>query len=325
MNDELLSRIAETLFWTGRYVERADDTARLVDVYVHRMLGDPGTGSGMDCTALFGILGVDPAEDAESPQDTKPAQDTGPDLGVALFRLAYDTKSPSAITGAMLAARTGARGIREVISSEMWECLNVTGHSLPGQRRAAERLGPHVFLRFIRERASLFFGLADSTMSHDDAWRFLVLGRSLERADMTARLLLARMSAPEELGWAVLLRACGAYESFIRTHGWAAEPSLVAEFLLLDRLFPRSVLHSLVTAEDCLLALNPGSVRMGIDDPARRPVGRLRTRLEYADRQQLDGQLPELLDTLQQACVQACEAISMRYFQYEASVAWEQG
>jgi len=313
VNGELLSRIAETLFWTGRYVERADDTARLVDVYLHRMLGVPGTGSGRDCTALFGILGVEPGEDAE------------PDMGVALFRLVYDSKSPSAISGAMLAARAGSRGIREVISSEMWECLNVTGHGLAGQRRTAERLGPHVFLRFIRERAALFFGLADSTMSNDDAWRFLILGRSLERADMTARLLLARLAAPQELGWPVLLRACGAYESFIRTHGWAAEPSLVAEFLLLDRLFPRSVLHSLMTAEECLQALHPDPVRMGMEDPARRPVGRLRTRLEYADRRQLAGQLPELLETLQQTCVEACEAITMRYFQYETSVAWERG
>ena len=94
---------------------------------------------------------------------------------------------------------------------------HVTGWSR-GQQRAAERLGPHVFLEFIRERTALFFGLADSTMSHDDAWRFLVLGRSLERADMTARLLLARMpAAPYDLGWPMLLRACGAYESFIRS------------------------------------------------------------------------------------------------------------
>jgi uncharacterized alpha-E superfamily protein len=314
VTSQLLSRMAETLFWTGRYVERADDTARLVDVYVHRLLGDPGVqrvGSGADCGPLFGILGVEPGPDAE------------PDVGVALFRLAYDTKSPSAIAGAVLAARAGARGIREVISSEMWECLNVAGHGLTGQRRAAERLGPHVFLRFIRERAALFFGLADSTMSHDDAWRFLVLGRSLERADMTARLLLARMPGPPEQSWPLLLRACGAYESFIRTHGWAAEPALVAEFLLRDRLFPRSVLYSLVTAEDCLVALNPGQDRMGMDDPARRPVGRLRTTLEYAHPGQLTGQLPELLGTLQQACVEACEAITGRYFQYEAPVAWE--
>src|SRR5260370_10498466 len=163
--------MAETLFWTGRYMERADDTARLVDVYVHRLLGDPaaeGAGSGADCGPLFGLLGVDPGPDAE------------PDVGAALFRLAYDAKSPSAIAGSVLAARAGARGIREVISSEMWECLNVAGHGLTGQRRAADRLGPHVFLRFIRERAALFFGLAGSTMRHDDARPFLVRGRSLE-------------------------------------------------------------------------------------------------------------------------------------------------
>ena len=183
--------------------------------------------------------------------------DAGLDVDVVLFRLVYDTHSPSAIAGAVLGARAGVRGIREVISSEMWECLNVTAHALPGQKRAAERLGPHVYLRFIRERAALFFGLADSTMSHDDAWRFLVLGRSLERADMTARLLLARMAAPDDLGWPVLLRACGAHECFIRTHGWAAESARVAEFLLLDRLFPRSVVHALATAEECLAGAEP--------------------------------------------------------------------
>jgi len=310
VRSELLARIAETLYWTGRYIERADDTARLVDVYIHQMLGESGSDSDAACRALFGILGV--------PVAPEPAVD----VDVVLFRLVYDMTSASAIAGATMAARAGARGIREVVSSEMWECLNVTGHGLAGQRRAAERLGPHVYLRFIRERAALFFGLADSTMSHDDAWRFLVLGRSLERADMTARLLLARMSAPDDLGWPVLLRACGAHESFIRTHGWAAEPARVAEFMLLDRLFPRSVVHALATAEDCLAALSPGSTRAGVDDPARRPVGRLRNRLEYADPKQLPAQLPELLATLQETCVQASDAITRRYFQYQASLAW---
>jgi uncharacterized alpha-E superfamily protein len=310
MRSELLARIAETLYWTGRYIERADDTARLVDVSIHQMLGESGSDSDAACRALFGILGVPVEPDPEV------------DVDVVLFRLVYDMTSPSAIAGATMAARAGARGIREVISSEMWECLNVTGHGLAGQRRAAERLGPHVYLRFVRERAALFFGLADSTMSHDDAWRFLVLGRSLERADMTARLLLARMAAPDDLGWPVLLRACGAHESFIRTHGWAAEPARVAEFMLLDRLFPRSVVYALGTAEDCLAALNPGSTRAGVDDPARRPVGRLRNRLEYADPKQLTAQLPELLSTLQETCVEASDAIARRYFQYQASLAW---
>ena len=305
----LLSRIAETLFWTGRYIERADDTARMVDVYVHRMLVEPHADEDAGCRALLAVLGM------PAPEDTRL------DIGMALDQLAYDLKSPSAIAGAVLAARSGARSVREVISGEMWECLNVTGHKLLSQRRAAERLGPHVYLRFIRERAALFFGLADSTMSHDDAWRFLVLGRSVERVDMTARMLLARMpAAPYELDWQMLLHACGAYESFIRARSGAVGSRHVADFLILDRLFPRSVLHALATAEECLAALEAG---MG--ESARRPIGRMRTRLEYADPQLPPDQLPELLSALQQTCLEASEAITERYFSYAQPVAWEKG
>src|ERR1022692_2770647 len=134
----LLSRIAETLFWTGRYIERADDTARMVDVYVHRMLQEPQADEDAGCRGLLAVLGIPAADDSRL------------DIGATLYQLAYDQKSQSAIAGAVMAARDGARSVREVISGEMWECLNVTGHGLPGQRRTAERLGPHVYLRFIR-------------------------------------------------------------------------------------------------------------------------------------------------------------------------------
>jgi uncharacterized alpha-E superfamily protein len=248
------------------------------------------------------------------------------DISAAVYQLAYDGGSPSAIAGAALAARTGARSVRDVISSEMWECLNVTGLSLPAQRRTAERLGPHTYLRFIRERAALFFGLADSTMSHDDAWRFLVLGRSLERVDMTARLLLARMpDTPYEVGWPMLLRACGAYESFIRNYGWTGGPGQAAEFLIMDRLFPRSVLYSLRTAEECLAALDPEAGRAGMADPARRPIGSLRTRLEYSPIRLPADQVAELLGTLQETCLEASQAIAERYFSYTEPVAWASG
>jgi uncharacterized alpha-E superfamily protein len=85
------------------------------------------------------------------------------------------------------------------------------------------------------------------------------------------------------------------------------------------------VVHALTAAEECLAALNPGPTRAGVDDPARRPVGRLRNRLEYADPKQLTAQLPELLSSLQETCVQASEAIAKRYFQYQTPVAWERG
>jgi uncharacterized alpha-E superfamily protein len=307
----MLSRIAETLFWIGRYVERADDTARILDAYVHRILEDPWNDEDAACRALLAILGM-----------AAPA-DTFIDTTVALRRLAFDTENPSAIAGAVLAARTNARGAREVVSSEMWECLNVTWHALTEQRRAADRLGPHAYLSFVRERAALFFGLADSTMSQDDGWRFLVLGRSLERVDMITRLLSVRvLAATHAPDWTMLLRASGADESFLRTHGGSADPARIAEFLLLDRLFPRSALHALATAEQCLVELGPDLGRAGVTDPARRPIGRVRTRLDYAETGALLSGLPILLRDLQDACLQASEAIAARFFQYADPVAW---
>jgi uncharacterized alpha-E superfamily protein len=316
----LLSRVAETLFWTGRYVERADDTARMVDVYVHRMLEEPSTDEEVGCRALLAVLGIQPPEA------------TRLDIGCTLEQLAYDTQSPSAIAGAVKAARSGARSVRQVISGEMWECLNVAALRLPGQHKAAERLGPHVYLRFIRERAALFFGLADATMSHDDAWRFLRLGQSVERADMTARMLLARMPAgPHDLGWQMLLQACGAYESFLRTGSRVGGAGRVAEFLVLDRMFPRSALHALATAEECLVALDSGPGRDDVGGLGRDDAGglvrirRMRSRLESADPELLPGQLTDVLGALQRACLEANESIAARYFADAESVEWEEG
>jgi uncharacterized alpha-E superfamily protein len=308
----LLSRIAETLFWTGRYIERADDTARMVDVYVHRMLEEPQADEDSGCGALLAVLGI------------LPPQTTRLDIGTALDLLGYDQKSPSAIAGAVLAARSGARTVREVISGEMWECLNVTALALPRQRKSAERLGPHVYLQFIRERAALFFGLADSTMSHDDAWRFLMLGQNVERVDMTARMLLARMpAAPVELGSQMLLQACGAYESFARTRSRAGGGSgHVAEFLVLDRLFPRSVLHALATAEECLVSLDPETASDGTGSLAQ--IRRMRAGLEGKDAAEaLRGQLADVLGAVQQTCLDVSEAITGRYFTYALQAPWK--
>jgi uncharacterized alpha-E superfamily protein len=201
----------------------------------------------------------------------------------------------------------------------MWECLNVTWHTLPARRRAAERLGPTLFLSFVRERAAVLAGLAESTMSRDEGWRFLILGRSLERADMTARLLSVQLLAGD---WRTVLRACGADESCLRTHGGTLQPQRVVEFLLLDRLFPRSALHALTTAEQCLRELAPATERAGVRDAARRPIGKARTRLEYADTAALIDELPAHLRALQSATAACSAAISQRYFVQASPVAW---
>ena len=160
----------------------------------------------------------------------------------------------------------------------------------------------------------------------DEGWRFLVLGRSLERVDMTARLLsvqlVARVEASGDGDWRTVLRACGADESFLRTHGGEVVAQRVAEFLLLDRLFPRSALHALTEAEECLEALAPATERAGMADPARRPVGQARTRLEYADAAALLDELPTHLRALQRACAAASAAVTARYFDQTMPVTW---
>jgi uncharacterized alpha-E superfamily protein len=306
----VLSRIAESLYWIGRYVERAEDTARILDVQFHRLLEDPWIDDDAACRALLAVMGVNPPTAAL-------------DALVACEVLAYERTNPSSIVGALTAARDNARGAREAIPSEMWECLNATWYQLPAEVRSAQTLGPHGFFRFVKERVAILAGLADSTLPRDDGWRFLVLGRSLERVDMTARLLSARWGdTAGSPGWVTTLRCCSAHEAYLRTYRRAVDASLVAEFLLVDRLFPRSVFHAVSTAEACLAELDPLTGRAGVDDEARRILGRARTNLEFQSNQELLHDLPAHLSRAQASCAAAAEAIGRRYFHHTAPIEW---
>ncbi|HVF13024.1 MAG TPA: alpha-E domain-containing protein, partial [Acidimicrobiales bacterium] len=160
----MLSRIAESLYWMGRYVERAEDTARILDVHVHRRLEDPSVEEEAACRAVLGVMGVK--------TDDTPCNAEG-----MLETLAFRTPDTTSIAGALSAARENARGARDAISSEMWECLNATHNALPAMVDRAVAVGPHLLFAYVKERAAILSGLADSTMSRDDGWRFLVLGR----------------------------------------------------------------------------------------------------------------------------------------------------
>ena len=252
----MLSRIAESLYWMGRYVERAEDTARILDVHVHRRLEDPSVEEEAACRAVLGVMGVKAGRRRRATPTSM------------LETLAFRMPDTTSIAGALSAARENARGARDAISSEMWECLNATHNALPAMVAQAAAIGPHGLFAYVKERAAILSGLADSTMSRDDGWRFLVLGRSLERVDMTARMLSAGLHDAEEPGdWVATLRCCSAHEAFLRTYRRAVTPDLVAEFLLLDRLFPRSAFHALGVAETV-----PGRA------PAPRGPGRARRR-----------------------------------------------
>lgn len=306
----MLSRLAELIYWTGRYVERADDTSRIVDAYVHRIAEDPFGDPEVACRSLFAILGVEVGE-ARVSEST------------VLQRLVYDPDSPTAITGSILSAHENARRAREVISSEMWVCLNATRNELSAQRLRAQRVGAASYLQFVRERSALFAGLTDATISHDETWWYLVLGRSLERIDMTARLVEGRLLAAENSpDWLTLLRAAGAMESYMRASTHSTAPESIAAFLLLDRAFPRSAFHSLSVADHCLEELARSDANVHELNLARRTIRMTQARLEYLDPRSLFEELAELLDLLEQTSATANDQVTEHYFRHVVALSW---
>lgn len=306
----MLSRIAESLFWIGRYIERADGTARILDAHLQLLLEDPWIDEDIACRSLLAVMG------------------SAPDPGAGLTRhdvvavLAADRYHSASITYSLNAARENARRAREIVSSDLWECLNRTRNSMARRitqdRILQGRAGD--FFAWVQERSALALGIVESSSTRDDTYHFFTLGRSLERADMTARLLATRtLTEASGPSWTTILRSCGAYEAYLRRYRGVPSSRNAAEFLLMDRKFPRSVLFSLNQADACLLELTGGSERGPVGhailrDEARRAIGRMRADLEYRPLSEILDDLPAGMATVQEATSAASEAIRERFF-----------
>jgi uncharacterized alpha-E superfamily protein len=304
----VLSRIAESLFWIGRYIERSDGTARILDVHLQLLLEDPWIEEDLACRALLSVMGTDaPLEQLLTRQDV-------------LALLAVDRNEPASIAYSLGAARENARRAREIVSTELWECLNTTRARMP-RKVASDKV--HEFFGWVRERSALAVGIIESATSRDEAWQFFTLGRSIERADMTARLLATR-SLTEASGpsWTTILRSCGAYEAYLRTYRGVPSARNAAEFLLLDRLFPRSILFSVSRAEQCMREIEPRSERVGVSDQAQRLLGQIRSELEYRPIAEILDDLPRHMDNVQAATSAASDAIRQRYFPTNTAPSW---
>lgn len=304
----MLSRIAESLFWIGRYVERADNTARLLDVHLNVLLEDPWVDEPMANASLLAVMNVK--------ADSRVSRDE------VLKALATDPKLASSIAGTMGAARDNARRAREVISTEVWESLNTTYMQL-GSRSRTPR--PHDFFTWVRERAAVVWGLHSATTSRDDAWHFMEVGRSLERADMIARMLMTRsLEGTTGPNWTTLLRSCSAHEAYLRTVRSLVTEERAAEFLLIDRHFPRSIAYNLDKAEATLALIEPGTMRNSLTEQARLALGRARTNLEYQPIDEILADLPAQMQQVQRACATASDLIRDRFFLPASSVIWSQ-
>ena len=304
----MLSRIAESLFWIGRYIERSDGTARILDVHLQLLLEDPWIEEDLACRSLLSVMGSEVVEDRVLNRQS------------VLEILAVDRSEPASIAYSLGAARENARRAREIVSTELWECLNTTRARMP-RRVSSDKV--HEFFGWVRERSALAVGIIESGTSRDEAWQFFTLGRSIERADMTARLLATR-SLTEASGpsWTTILRSCGAYEAYLRTYRGVPSARNAAEFLLLDRLFPRSILYSVTRAEECMRELEPRSDRVGVSDLSQRLLGQIRSELEYRPIAEILEDLTAHMDNVQAATSAASEAIRQRYFPTNAAPSW---
>ncbi|MGV1034172.1 MAG: alpha-E domain-containing protein [Microbacteriaceae bacterium] len=304
----MLSRIAESLFWIGRYIERSDGTARILDVHLQLLLEDQWVDEDTACRALLKVMGAEYHGEAVLGRDD------------VLAMLAVNREEPASIAYSVNAARENARRAREIISSELWEFLNQTHNRLP-RRLTYDKT--HEFFRWVRERAALAFGQIEGNTSRDEAWQFMMLGQAIERADMTARLLatsaLTEASGPS---WTTILRSCGGYEAYLRSHSGVPSSSNAAEFLILDRLFPRSIYHAISRADQCLAEINPSESRTGQLDEARRLLGQVRSELEYTPVAQLIHNLPVHMERIEIAMGEASEAIRQRYFPTNTLPVW---
>lgn len=303
----MLSRIAEALFWIGRYVERADGTARILDVHLQLLLEDPWVDEDTACRALLSVMGT--SADADTPLSREDV------VGL----LALDKNNSASIAHSIAAARENARRAREIISTDLWETLNESNARMP-RRIPSDKT--HKFFRWVRDRSALAFGMVDSSTSRDEAWHFFVLGRSIERADMTARLLATRsLTDAGGPSWTTLLRSCGAYEAHLRSHRAVPTAASAVEFLLVDRLFPRSVLSSILQAEDCLRGIDPAA-GYGAPDRTHRILGRLRSELEYRPIGDIVHRLSESMEEVQVGISLTSDAIRERYFPSIAMPVW---
>ena len=217
----MLSRVAESIYWMSRYIERADNVARFVDVTLNLILDMP-FGSIQQWQPLVDTTG--------DTQDFARRYGTATQQRVIHF-LTFDQDNPSSIRSCLRAARENARSVREIISSEMWEQVNQFYLKVNAAATDPRALGdPHQLFASVKMSSHTFAGVTDATMTHNEAWHFLRLGRHLERADKTSRILDVKYflllpnaadvgTTYDDIQWAAVLRSASAFEMYRKRHG----------------------------------------------------------------------------------------------------------
>lgn len=316
----MLSRVAESIYWMSRYLERAENLARVLDVNSLLQL-DRANHAVEQWEPMVMVTG----------DDTEFRERYGtPTRTNVLNFLVFDTQSPNSILSCVAAARENARTVREILSSEVWEEIN-RFHLALRDPSARDRIDQHAheFFEDIKRSSHLIVGTTNETMPHGEAWHFSRIGRFLERADKTSRILDVKyfllLPSSEDVGrpaddlqWSALLRSTSAFEAYRKVIGRVSATSVVG-FLLLDREFPRSVHRCVSVTQESLHAIT-GTPERRFANPAERSLGRLVADLDYADVIEIvAGGLHEFFDSLQSRLNAVGDDITSAFFAHDAA------
>ena len=300
----MLSRVADSLYWMSRYLERAEHTARLIDVNVVLTLDQAPAFATRRWAALLASLHAELSD--SSPTNTR----------MIVEALTLDRSNKSSIISAITAARDNARQVREQISSENWEQVNRLYLQISSAGTdEIWNAQPHAFFRGIMDGIHLFHGVMDATMGRGEGWHFMELGRFLERASNTAALLDIhfrdelgtsdrRLDVTDYLNWVGLLKSRTAFEAYCQAYSAEVRPERVAEFLLLNAEFPQSI-HFAATRMRAAAHAIGRATRAGERSELERLAGRLQAELQFARIEELmEGDLHVFLQQIQHRCRQ---------------------
>jgi uncharacterized alpha-E superfamily protein len=313
----VLSRVGDAIYWASRYVERAENVARFIEVNLNSMLETP----------ILQRTSWRPLVMTTGDQEYFDRSHTETNAEAVAWFLTFDPTYPNSILSSLAQARDNARTVREIISREMWQELNEFYLMVKQASRDPFRVGEMGdFLRRVKLSGIHYEGVTNATLSRGEAWSFARLGRLLERADKTSRILdvkyyallpaaALRDAAVDQAGWGALLNSVSALQMY-RQHHHVTNPADVARFLLLNRQFPRSILYCVSEAQLSLHAIT-GTPLKSSAHRGERLLGRLQANLSYTSIEDVMEQgLHHYIDWLQRSLNDVGEAIQTGFFGY---------
>ncbi len=322
----MLSRVADSLYWMSRYLERAEHTVRMLDVNFGMTLDRSSTTEEVRWRRLLIALG-------------NPVKDWNGDSLALVKTLTHDESTGASVKACIAGARENARQVREEISSEQWQQLNRLYHMVNERPPDESAAPPEEFLAAVLDGLHLFQGVTDTTMSHGEGWLFIQVGRSIERASSIASLLSVYelgstitvqhgqpsseqlVGSHQFLEWIGLLRSCTAFEAYCNVYTADLTESQILEFLLLNKDFPHSVRYSVDRLREALLALEQESGRLAPQELVR-VAGRLQSALHFVEiTDVLQGGVGEYLAMVTRECRRIHTVLYRDYIHYSVQTA----